>query len=629
MGSVLGVLAITSCSNFIYDSPDSGTAEGKILRIHLAFSVRDNAATKADAAVLTEIGPDPLFRGMDSVRVLPFLVDREVQEGDEARTRFLQLPAIGPLMGEKAWLGGSDYYTGLVQNNRAHLYSDAVAWLPEGCASVLVYALSGSITNYGDTPEGKHTYGSLVERGFSLADLSPAVSGIGFSPDPMVGSGTLPQEALLMAQTLTSLLQNASFTGNFFYNGAQPGSAVVRWNADCPDLPLRELFHNITNDGYLISGSGVHISRRLTALYTLLSSASTDQSQYWHTTPAGDLYPAFCDVAATVPFTNAMLFDGLRAAIRSKMNLLITAEEPVLSLDAAGGVLFSNERVQGYPQSLGLPAGAAALRWSAAGFAPAAEKIDGVAPITRYCYPPSLYYYSNTLLRTTQDAGVRDRYTSQLGWDGILAYYQPGRVLPHTVSVALDQPLQYACGLMVATVKASASFLQDNAEGLVELTSENFPVTGIIVGGQHDLRYDFTPVTDSEEYFLYDNQLSGVYLTPAQSAPFRTLVMQTPVNQDIPFCLELQNNSGQEFYGVQGRVLPGSRFYLAGKLELSPSTVLRNVFLQDYYTTVNCTVESLKAAHNAVPDLSDPHLSLGIRTRVNWSQSNPTAVILN
>lgn len=204
------------------------------------------------------------------------------------------------------------------------------------------------------------------------------------------------------------------------------------------------------------------------------------------------------------------------------------------------------------------------------------------------------------------------------------------------MAVALDNPLQYATGLLSATVQASALSIPDKKGKMISVSGINFPVTGIILGGQHPQRFNFTPISSSREYYLYDNQVSGIYLTQNKSASFRTLSLQTIDSHDVYFCLELRNSSGSAFTGADGVIYPGSNFYLAGKLVYQEGTdqngqpvAFPAVFMQDYVTKVNCVIPSLENAMVAVPELDNPQLLIGVQTEMNWIMSTGSYVVLN
>ena len=128
----------------------------------------------------------------------------------------------------------------------------------------------------------------------------------------------------------------------------------------------------------------------------------------------------------------------------------------------------------------------------------------------------------------------------------------------------------------------------------------------------------------------YLNLTPGVYMTKVKSAPIRTLSLPTPEGKDIYFTLEFLNNSGKTFFGADGRVLPGRKFYMVGKMELPTDPVKRKfeqVFVPDHITTLTCTIYSLAGAYNAVPDLGIPQLVIGVQTQVNWEMSSPATLL--
>ena len=333
------------------------------------------------------------------------------------------------------------------------------------------------------------------------------------------------------------------------------------------------------------------------------------------------------------------LYNGLRDLVLTRFTLPAVTDHAVVDGNALT-VQFKDDSVREYPDYLGLPSGCAILRWTPAGFVvPQVNGVEGIAPINRYCYPPALYYYANTTIRTSMDDDIGSSYTDKgyTTWAQVLADYTLGTaVSSHTRSIALVEPAQFCVGLLSATVKSSRSWLQDN-DGLPETTvdavGENLPLTGIILGGQFEQDFSFTPIysgnDDDEEYYLYDNQIPGVFLTTETSAPILTLSLETPPDKDVYFTLEFRNDTGKTFYGADGRILPGRKFYLVGKLELpAQPRAFDSAVVKDHYTQVTCTIHSLEGAYNAVPDLGFPQLVVGVQTQVNWILATPTTVIM-
>ena len=282
----------------------------------------------------------------------------------------------------------------------------------------------------------------------------------------------------------------------------------------------------------------------------------------------------------------------------------------------------------------GLPAGAAVLRWNGIRYVVVSESLDGIAAMDHYCYMPPLYYFVNTTISTSSNVDVAKWYTSETSsWDQIVGTYRQGKVVNEaTRSVALDCPMQFAVAQLSATVKATASLLPDNdddARTNCSVSGTNFPVTGILIGSQHQQTFDFVPVPTSEEYYLYDNQFTGIYLTTTESPVFRSLVLPVPAGEDVYIFLELRNDSGATFTGAEGLILPGNYFYLAGKLDKSEDPAFPQVFMSDHITTARFIISSFENAHVAVPEMSDPTLVMGVQTTVNWIMAASSYVVLD
>lgn len=602
------------------------------LQIALRIGNETGAPTRGNPAVITEM--DQTFRGIGEVTVVPFGVRRMVSSGDLSLYHPSVLSGITPDYYESA-VDGSVYVTGLVQNNNAHLYSNKEAYLPEGTASVLVYGRPPQAS--ADTEiESRHLNGALTPSGLESRPELRSASDISFSPVPIYGEG-VPEEADAIAGIMDDIVSGVSYSCPYWYqvNGIwNRGVATVSWNGEVGDTWLRELFAWFTNGGNLTSGAGHNAEYMITRLYRVLKDdfVSSDGTGYEHAT-ASSVYAAMKEQGGSEPLTYSDLYYGLRDEIVSRIETLRDDGSLLIAGDKA--VTFASAALRSYPAAYGLPDGAAVLRWSGIAYEAVSQVLDGVAPLARYCYPPDIWYYVNTTL-STSTREMKSLYTSaNSSWkDDILAEYRSGKVLrSDTKSAALDSALQYSSAMLVTTVRATALQL-DDGDGLyatqVALGTRNLPVTGVVVGSQRRLSYDFTP-SGGEEFFLYDNKISGVSLTRSEldAAPrFKTLVSQTPDGEPVYFCLEFRNDSGSAFTGADGLVLPGAKFYLVGSIELPSDNSYPCVFERDHTTTVNCLVTSLADARTAVPDLEHPHLSVGLQVNVNWKESTPTYFIL-
>ena len=304
-----------------------------------------------------------------------------------------------------------------------------------------------------------------------------------------------------------------------------------------------------------------------------------------------------------------------------------------------------------YPRSINLPDGAAALRWvevkSENAFKPQmyTTTLDDINTVSRFAYPASLYYFVNSGINTSTEvvdyAAVYANTTTdpaKTAWEHVLDHFTDGSTVEGgTRSVALTNPVQYAVGQLQVNVQASSATLKDNDDHDVDLGTDNFPLKGIIVGGQRPVDYEFkqTENTDTKVKFLYDSQVeTGCKLSTTSTLGCQTLVLQSYDGEDVDIVLEFENdNDNLIFTGVNGcYVYPHTRFYLIGKIPAIPVQDIvddkdKRVFTKDYITTVNLKVTTLKKAYNLLPSLLTGHLELGIEVS-DWVAATPEVVIL-
>ena len=263
----------------------------------------------------------------------------------------------------------------------------------------------------------------------------------------------------------------------------------------------------------------------------------------------------------------------------------------------------------GFPATYGVPEGALGMWWNGHRFV---RQISGVnislVPPARYCYPPSLWYYSNSPIKTSADDSVHAQYTPQNAtWDNILSYYTQGpSVTSSTRSVAVVDPMQYGDALV------EFRFVAPTGDAVA---ASACPLTGIVIGDQKDVDYAFAPKSTSTDWFVYDNTISGVTLG-GTSQYVQLLVLPTAGAQTVHFALEFLNNTASSFRCQQGTVPPGCKFYLAG--QLTPGS--GSVFSSDHKTTVYVRAHNLGHAYNTVPDLRDPQLEIGVAAEMDWMQ---------
>ena len=293
-----------------------------------------------------------------------------------------------------------------------------------------------------------------------------------------------------------------------------------------------------------------------------------------------------------------------------------------------------------YPGNMNLPDGAAVLQWCAKeggtyGFVPQTQTTT-IAPISgiyRYAYPPELYYFGNSQIKTSNTEVTTADYRGKPSWENIVntSYTFGNAVTPNTRAVAIKDPLQYGVAQLQATVQATTSSMTDAktpVANTVTVGDDTFPITGIIVSGQFPVNFDFTPqydgASDDNEHFVYDSQLGDHHLTTTATDPFRTLLLQTHDGEKVKVILELLNNSDTDFTGENnGIVYRGTKFYLLG--EVTPPQG-KPVFKQDEITTMEMMVNTLEHAYNVMPNIQSGRLEVSVEINLKWTQATPQTI---
>lgn len=279
-----------------------------------------------------------------------------------------------------------------------------------------------------------------------------------------------------------------------------------------------------------------------------------------------------------------------------------------------------------YPQNVGLPDGAAQLKFEGGSFSYIDSKNIGNLSYTsmdRFVYPASLYYMANTDIKTA-DTRLSDRYSTD--WKTCLDLYNGGgtSVTATTQSVALVQPVKYAVGRFDVAAKFSASSINDNVgESIAVTAGDSITLDGILIGGQKNADWQFAPLASSEEYTIYDASVTSTKLGTADIADSimaQSLALSTTAGTNVNFALELTNNTGNAFTGIDGIVPAGAKFYLVGKLVPQEGKADNKVFAQAYNTKANVTITSLAHAYNCIPDLKNPKLELGLSVNLEWTE---------
>ena len=304
-----------------------------------------------------------------------------------------------------------------------------------------------------------------------------------------------------------------------------------------------------------------------------------------------------------------------------------------------------------FPGKFNLPDGVASLNWTSGGFAyNTPENVTiGTGNSINYqkiCYPAELSYFVNTTTMVSdKDMSNLSEFPSYTDWtkpagaDWSNKNFDEKAVENSTRTVGLKDPVQYSVAVLKSTVRCNAATLKDNAkqaggfdkDQLISVPADGFKVTGILIGGQPasvDWKYE-PATTESFANTIYDKVMNGSMAAKNETSASNTnytLVFdnkKSDAQSPVYVTLELENNSDKAFYGNDGIILKGAKFYLVGQLNpnktglTNPNSVNR-VFVQDYVTTANFNIKDLKSAYNCIPDLRTSGINVGLAVDLSW-----------
>lgn len=559
---LLSTAGFTACSS--EDTFTGGSFSGESVKTQFAINVP--AVGKSDARMGEDIvqgQSDVVFRGMSNIRLVPFELGSNPSSVTEPLTgsESLYYNAI-----ELGAIGSSD----LTSTAKYKVYNDVE--LPIGVNAFLFY---GEATDESGDASDK-TNGALVpsystqglEAGKTLADVHFDLKGILVGDDyKTTQTGLL---AILDGIAKTEGWKAATGTLRPYYTsfiGMKAGSANNIL------LAVQDLYNAVKGD-VLTDENG------------LKAKIATKIEEYF--TPSG----------SSVPYT----------------------------------LTYKTTSLATYPAGIGLPDGAVQVAWSTDRFEYTSNvDYDGgtsmnVSSLDKYVYPASLYYWDNTSLKTSNSQQSNNYGTND--WSTIInSLYSEWAVTASTQSVALAKAINYAVGrLDVYAAFAAGEIYDGNPSGQqpVRIPDDGFTLTGVLIGGQKNVGWNFTPLTtDNTEKTIYDAAVDAGAagtegVTRTSGLKNRTLVLETAGKggEKVNFALEFTNNSSQAFYGKDGLVPVGGKFYLVGQLNADGSHA--KVFEKDHYTKATVTINSLKNAYNCIPDLRSPKLELGLSVDLTW-----------
>ena len=625
-------------------SPESFVSEGEDLCLPLALSVGTvKPQTKMTPAITQADATEASFRGIKEIYAIPFRAARPVNGSDERIGPNLLLPQLGipSTFGDNAQDGA---FEGLVRSNNSHLYKNV--YMRRGTASMLVYgqAIDANVSVDPDSVAFKRRNGVLRAHNQYTAETPSSIT---FTLEPFI---TTANEASLQSAVdglLTYLNSIAGATVQFTgYNVSNRAQTTWTYNWSIPDdysrySYLKNAFDYFTSNSVGFSAGSAGINQMLTTLYNRLFDMASNENA------GGSSYRL--EYYRNSNSNTIRYYYYIYELARQIRSLIDDSTYVTLSGSGANVTVSLKGDYANFPDSYGVPAGCVAIQWNGTQFVQQTPATgSALAPIDSYCYPPSLWYTTNSTIKTSDDSSVTEEYKSaNVSWTDIFNQYTfSSAVVQGSESAAIKDPLQYGVAMLEVNLNKAESpghtqLLLDSKGNTVDVRNSNYPLTGIIIGEQKNQAFDFTPLLEGLSSYVYDNEVTDsgtpkAYIAGASASltfkPIHTLVVPTEDVQDVHVALEFQNNSGADFYGANAnKIAAGTRFYLLAILEYSTASApagkaLDAVFVSDHTTKVTFSINSLAKAYNTIPELRDPQLEIGVTAKVEWIQVTPAEI---
>ena len=612
--ATLAALLLVACSSDS-DMVNTETQERGVVKTEFTISFPQNLANltrlSSDVVQVAASGNLVKFRGIKNIRLYPFEADSANVSSNSTYNELNRINLYGSgTVNPAGYSGGTNEIasqtvsgttvtsTPFYKNSVSHLYQNVD--IPTGTKSFIFYGeAAAAATSTADSVGALRT---------TTPTGTATLKDIAFSPQPIFSSAatSVGESGDSIAEYLTSIA-NTEIT----YRGE-----TKTW-ADTKNVGLQQLYQNYI---LLTTGSWANVKAVVGQMYKNLQTRVEDNDE---------------TKAMKVAIRNSIAQSGYG------VNRKGDSGEDTLQLT------FS-KTYRSYPASIKLPDGAAIVAWETptgesanrfvAKVGPGSTGLD-VSDLSSFAYPASLYYY--VLSNITTSDQEKNAYNDDDTWTTITNTYHSGNEVKYTTrSVAVLRPVQYAVARLDVIVKANAETLPDNSSPAqnIAVRATTFPITGLLVGGQKAVGYNFQQRTDSTKlYTVYDNQVqndngSSRYLNSigfGEGGAIHTMLLETAAatakddaNSQVKIAVEFLNNGTQTIVGQGGCLIyPGCKFYLIGTLnpwkeEAQPDRL--KALEQDYTTTANLTVSGLSSAYASLPDLSVPKLEMGLSVDLTW-----------
>ena len=586
--STAGLVACSS-SDDVTDAPVNPTYDGKSVKTQFAINIAtpSNGKTRMSAENTQN---NSNYLGMTELYLFP-LTSNPADAADASTFRFPSIIQLGDPSNNKL-------------NDSHEVYNDVI--IPVGTTSFLFYAKAKQQSDYTKFKQGS------IKNSITDGATSPSIvklNEVKFSLIPIIDAANDPTSdpRSQFADYLTKIAQASG------------------WSAMGENTTLGKAYKNFTTMGTtgVRAGSANAILKTVSDIYQLAYNKKDDASE------------------GTVATAIMTAITG-NSTIKVK-NISSEGEVPVLAYDGI------DDKYKNFPVQQNLPEGAAQVKFENSSFTYVTQPAVGVSGnqlnVYGLTYPAELTYWVNTPVKATTSDDVTWK-TNTSAWDADDTWTNwTDEVNANSRTVALRNNINYGVACLATTVRVKTTDLLDNAKTVggadndqtVVTPADGFKVTGLLVGGQPDaVEWNFltSSTTDTDrDAVVYDDDVD---ITTSSGTNYTLLFdnWSSGNQEEVLVAIELENNSNTDFYGVDGVIKKNQKFYLLAKLSLTNTTPLSwptfgstyrfpqadvdRVFIQDFTTKANFTINSLKNAYVTIPDLRASKLQLGLSVDLSW-----------
>ncbi len=634
---------LTACSADVADSSDGNTNTGERSVVKTQFAINlphgtgDSSTSNAKGTRMSDVTAQQNnnFRGIQDLALLCF--DGTPGTGAEEKTTATKVIYLSS--GDNAY--SKDQYRAL--------YRDVE--IPTGTTNFIMNGRANrSSTSTTETATDKFKEGCITPSD-NKGEIK-ALSNLNYKLNAIAGSAnfssnndakTIITQLNMVAASKATYPAETSPGEDITVNWSDAGNDDVAWPSAISPQERQFLATRYKQFIALTAGSKASVEYTLQNLQEVLIAEESSTAAQQTGTVEEEGSSAGATTVSSSKLIQKAIYDNCTAALNAITNMT-------------------------FPRDLNLPDGVAQVAWEKnnSTFSYVASNNVTISTgnnidYTKIAYPAELSYtisspamVSDNAISTVNSLPAYDTWINSPEGEGTWSSaWSESAVTTRTQSVALKLPVQYSVAVLKTTVKCNAAKLKDNRAAIlkqydsssteqdqeIDVPSDGYPLTAVLVGGQpSQVEWDFyAKENESFDYTVYDHEMNGTEATGEKtiavkynndgstSTPNYTLLLDNKVSgasatqKDVYVTLELVNQ-GKSFYGVNGLIPQGSRFYLVGTLALEGKTgdKLTHVFQQDYTTTANFTIKDLKKAYNCIPDLRTNGLNVGLAVDLTW-----------